>query len=787
MLGLLDMHWSLKFARLTPGFLLTIQSRCVALKAFHCDAILGQMYYKFQGNQRDDYDRFTWVFFLATKDETSGYLKSFITRIENLVDHKVKVIRFDNETELKNKEMNQFYEMKGILRQFSVARTPQQNGVAERRNMTLIKAARTITPTLSFMRPFGCPVTILNTIDHLGKFDGKVDEGFFVGYSMNNKAFRVFNSRTRIVEENLHISFSESTSNVIGSGPDWLFEIDALTRIMNYEQIVAGTQSNGFTDPTNFHDDGSNTSSDDGKKVDEDRRKENECNDQEKEDNVNNTNNVSSIINTAGTNGVNVVDKNISIELLFDPNMPALEDVRTFDFSSNGENNGAVADINNLNTIIQGSRIPTTRIHKDHPLDQVIGDLHSATQTRKMSKNLEEHRFEELLQFKLQDVWTLVDLLNGKKAIGTKWDFRNKRGLQVKLKKDGRFISQDKYVVEILKKFRYIKVKTTSIPMETQKPLLKDEDGEEVDVHMYRYHVNPKISDLYAIKRIFRYLKGQPKLGLWYPKDSPFDLVAYTDSDYARASLDSKFTTGDGKEIVITESSVRRDLQLADEEGIDCLPNSTIFKQLALMGPKTTAWNEFNSIVASERKSDAINADDEITLVNDTDNGMFRMDDLGGEDVFFARNYDNVVEEVVNVAQVSTAATTTTITTEEITSAQALEALKTLKTNVKGIVFQEPEDEIWKMQQGYKVLDWKLYDSCRVHSLMMQSMKIYMLVEKKYPLTPPTLLMMLEKKLQIDCESEMAYQLFNNKEDRIETGSTRNCMVNVAVVAAVIA
>ncbi|GJT02253.1 putative ribonuclease H-like domain-containing protein [Tanacetum coccineum] len=92
----------------------------------------------------NDYSRFTWVFFLATKDETSGILKSFITGIENLVDHKVKVIRCDNETEFKNREMNQFCEMKGILRQFSVARTPQQNGVAERRNRTLIEAARTM-------------------------------------------------------------------------------------------------------------------------------------------------------------------------------------------------------------------------------------------------------------------------------------------------------------------------------------------------------------------------------------------------------------------------------------------------------------------------------------------------------------------------------------------------------------------------------------------------------------------------------------------------------------------
>ncbi|GKF63708.1 hypothetical protein Tco_0187156 [Tanacetum coccineum] len=97
------------------------------------------------------------------------------------------------------------------------------------------------------MKPFGCPVTILNTTDHVGKFDGKANEDFFVRYSLNSKAFKVFNNRTRIVEENLHIRFSESTPNVVGCGPEWLFDIDALIRTINYELIVAGTQSNGFT------------------------------------------------------------------------------------------------------------------------------------------------------------------------------------------------------------------------------------------------------------------------------------------------------------------------------------------------------------------------------------------------------------------------------------------------------------------------------------------------------------------------------------------------------------
>ncbi|GJX24928.1 retrovirus-related pol polyprotein from transposon TNT 1-94 [Tanacetum coccineum] len=272
--------------------------------------------------------------------------------------------------------------------------------------------------------------------DHLSKFDGKTDEGFFVRYSLNSKTFIVFNSRTRIVEENLHIRFSESTPNVVDSGPDWIFNIDALTRTMNYELIVAGTQLIGFYKLQKTNDNSASSrirDNDDGKKVDEDPRKDSECKDQEKEDNVDSTNTV----NAAGTNKVNAVGGKTSIELPFDPIMPALEDDSIFDYSSNDKDDGAEADMNNLDTTIQVSPNPTTRIHKDHPLDQVIADLQSATQTRKMSKNLEEHGFEELLQFKLQEVWTLVDLPNGKKAIGSKWVFRNKkdeRGIMIRNK-----------------------------------------------------------------------------------------------------------------------------------------------------------------------------------------------------------------------------------------------------------------------------------------------------------------------------------------------------------------
>ncbi|GJY56273.1 ribonuclease H-like domain-containing protein [Tanacetum coccineum] len=359
---------------------------------------------------RDDYSRFSWVFFLATKDETSGILKSFIIVVENLIDQRVKVIRCDNGTEFKNKEMNQFYERKGIKREFSVTRTLQQNGVAERKKRTLIEAARTMLadsklpttfwaetvntacyvqnkvlvtkphnktpyelflgrrPALGFMRPFWCPVTILNTIDHLGKFDGKADEGFFIGYSINSKAFRVFNSKTRIVEENLHVQFSENTPNIAESGPDWLFDIDTLTKSMNYKPVIVGNQSN-CNACTKACDDASKARMELVPSKDYillplwhvdpllsqrtkggDSSKDSECSDQEKEDNVNSTNNV----HAASTNEVNVVGAKTSIKLPDDPNMPELEDIV---YSDDYEDVGAEADINNLDTFMHVERI----------------------------------------------------------------------------------------------------------------------------------------------------------------------------------------------------------------------------------------------------------------------------------------------------------------------------------------------------------------------------------------------------------------------------------------------
>jgi hypothetical protein len=111
--------------------------------------------------------------------------------------------------------------------------------IVQPHNKTSYELFRCRTPAIGFLRPFGCHVTILNTLDHLRKFDGKADEGFFVGYSLNSKAFRVYNIRTKKVEESLHIEFLENKSNVEGQGPKWLFDLESLTHSMNYVPVVA--------------------------------------------------------------------------------------------------------------------------------------------------------------------------------------------------------------------------------------------------------------------------------------------------------------------------------------------------------------------------------------------------------------------------------------------------------------------------------------------------------------------------------------------------------------------
>ncbi|GJS91024.1 putative ribonuclease H-like domain-containing protein [Tanacetum coccineum] len=627
----------------------------------------------------DDYSRFTWVFFLASKDATTGILKNFITEIENLVDKK-----------------------KGIKREFSVARTPQQNGVAERRNRKLIENRVLV------VKPHNkTPYELFR-----GKFDGKSDKGFFFGYSLNSKAFRVYIIRTRKVEENLHIRFLEDKPVIVGDGPKWLFDIDVLTKSMNYVPVVAGTNSNDLVgkeesigaghssketrssqdcilmplwkDGSLFYSFLKNASNEEPqpssgveKKDDEGVCKESGIVDQEKYEN--------------STQGVNTVGLSINTE----PDMFSLGDNATHANFFSGETE---VDMSNITTAYPVPSTPNTRIHKDHSLDHVIGDMQSGVLTRRMKKTTNEQGF-------INSVWTLVDLPLGKRAIGTKWVYKNKKDERVaKIKAIRLFLvyasfkdfvvyqidvksaflygkiekevyvcqplgfedpefpdrvykvekalyglhqapraCQDKYVDEILKKFGFSTIKTASTPIETLKLLLKDAEAEDVNVHLYRSIIG-SLMYLTSSRPDIIYLKGQPKLGLWYPKDSPFDLEAYSDSDYAGASLDRKSTIGaanddiqvsvvgltfynlkkvmglkelltfdassiryaltiqalvDGKKVIVTETSVRRALQLKDAKGTECQPNATIFAVLERMGAKTTTWNEFSSTIAS--------------------------------------------------------------------------------------------------------------------------------------------------------------------------------------------
>ncbi|GKA77762.1 ribonuclease H-like domain-containing protein, partial [Tanacetum coccineum] len=522
----------------------------------------------------DDFIRFSWTFFLRTKDETSAILKDFIRQIENQLNQKVKTIRCDNGTEFKNRDMIEFCGLKGIKREYSNARTPQQNGVAERKNKTLIKAARTMLadsflpntfwaeavrtacyvlnrvlvtkphnktpnelltgkkPIISYIRPFGCHVTILNTIDHLGKFVGKSDEGFLVGYSLQSKAFRVYNLETRRVEENLHITILENKPNVAGKGPTWLFDLDYLTDSMNYHFVRSENQanhhagqkeSNQFAGTKDKIDAGNSEQEDESvqdcfelpiwhsysspaSKSDDKReapreeeqvflddlarlqRQEKEANEEAEalrkdleQDSKNLVTQAEAAyipVSTASPNeGLSLSEATNSQE--DDTEIPQNEDIYqdTTDgifTNSSYDDEGAAADFTNLETVVNVSHIPTSRIHSTHPLALILGDPTLTVQTRsKLNKSSGSHAFvsyiqkqrrnnhkdfhhcvfacflsqhepkkisealedeswvdamqEELLQFEIQKVWILVDLPYGKKAIGTKWVYRNKK------------------------------------------------------------------------------------------------------------------------------------------------------------------------------------------------------------------------------------------------------------------------------------------------------------------------------------------------------------------------
>ncbi|KAK1414896.1 hypothetical protein QVD17_30658 [Tagetes erecta] len=191
---------------------------------------------------KDDYSRYTWVRFLAYKSETAEELMKLIPQIEVLGKRKVQAIRSDNGIEFRNHIFNSFCEQRGILRQFSAPRTPQQNGLAERKNRTLVEAARTMLiesklPIIFWAEAVSCAAYVLNRVlivkDKKTKFGAVSDECFFVGYSNTQKAYRVYNKRTQIVQESYYVDWQESNTTSIGCEPAWFYDSTTVFKSFN--------------------------------------------------------------------------------------------------------------------------------------------------------------------------------------------------------------------------------------------------------------------------------------------------------------------------------------------------------------------------------------------------------------------------------------------------------------------------------------------------------------------------------------------------------------------------
>nr|GEU54060.1 ribonuclease H-like domain-containing protein [Tanacetum cinerariifolium] len=698
---------------------------------------------------------------------------------------------------------------KGIKREYSNARTLQQNRVAERKNRTLIEAARTMLadlflpntfwaeavstacyvlnralvttpqnktpyelitgkiPIIIYIRHFGCHVTILNTIDHLGKFEEKSDKGFLVGYSLNSKAFRPVTTKNKAnkIAGPKEANNSAGTQDNIDAGNSKMKakptqEYVILPLWSSYTSTVKSSEAKNVGEKPN-RDIGSKTNKDPVDQEDQTfleelerlKRQENEADDAAKTLRKKFAQSTKDLLLQAGaarassTNYVNTVStpvntasplRNVSIAGPSYPDLsnyanqddsqiPGLKDI--YEVPSDGiftsasyDNKGAVDDFTNLKSTMNVSPIPQSMIHSIHPTTQILEDPNSAVQTRsKVKKSLVAHAFvepkkisqaledeswvdamqEELLQFKTQKsaflygkineevyvsqppgfidpkfpkkVYKVVKALYGLHQAPRAW-YATLSTFLVKQKEDGIFISQDKYVAKILKKFDFMSVKTVSTPIETHKPLVNDEEAADVDVTL-------KTSHLYAVKRIFRRLISwqckKPKIMATstteaeyvaaanclknpvfhsktkhieirhhfirdaYEKKLIHVLKIHTDDNVvdlltkafnvsrqkvstARPKLSTarpKLSTArqklvplvsqtvnnvsqikatvSGQTVLISESSIRRDLLFNNDNGIDCLTVADIYENLPLIGSKSTSWDQFPTNVTS--------------------------------------------------------------------------------------------------------------------------------------------------------------------------------------------
>nr|GEV21168.1 retrovirus-related Pol polyprotein from transposon TNT 1-94 [Tanacetum cinerariifolium] len=466
------------------------------------------------------------------------------------------------------------------------------NGVPKRENKTLIEAARTMLvdfklpttfwakavntacyvinralvikphnktpyelihgrpPLIDFMKPFGCLVTILNTKDYLGKFDKNADEGFFVGYSVVSKAIRVFNKRTRIVEETLNIRFLKNSPNVKGNGPDWLFDIDSLTISINYVPVVARFQTNGIagtkynivahqakkkkepkqeyimisicTTDLLISQDPKDSALDARKKatkVDTSQVSDNGGHDDQITRSEFGSTDGPSSINAASPSPINAAGTPTTMEEEVDMN-----------------------NVDSSNIILDA---PLTKFFKDHPKDQAIGTKWVFTNKKdergiviKNKAILVAQGHTQVEGINCDEEFAPVARIEAIRLCLAYASFKDFVVYQMDVK--------SAFLYETIEKEVYVYQ-----PPGFEYPDFPDKVY-KVEKALYGLHQaprawfqgTPKSLHLYPVKRIFRYLKGQPKLGLWYPRNSPFDLETYSDSDYAGASLDRKSTIG---------------------------------------------------------------------------------------------------------------------------------------------------------------------------------------------------------------------------------------------------
>ncbi|GJU46037.1 retrovirus-related pol polyprotein from transposon TNT 1-94 [Tanacetum coccineum] len=693
----------------------------------------------------DDCTRFCWVFFLASKDETSGILQTFIRQIENQLSHRVKIIRSDNGTEFKNRDMLEFCGNKGIKQEYSTARTPQQNGVAERMNRTLIECRYSQTLSLLLLRKQDEEVELI-VVPSVVKIHEEKDE-----------------SRTTSKNSKPEETLSEPQKEMKDSS---ISKIQAFQRSWKEFAYIAFRTAD--------HDD--------------------------------------SLMP--------------ELEIFHKPETGIFDSILMMRKCDK-------TDFNSLPTEIEVSPTPTLRIHSIHPKSQILGDPKSAVQTRskelKSCEALQDDSWvqamqEELLQFKLQQVWVLVDLPHGMKVIGTKWVYRNKRDERgVVVRNKARLVAQG-YTQE--EGIDYDEVFAPVARIEAIRFQMSSM-GELTFFLGYskRLLISCCQEDLQVSQGI------NQNLGLWYPRESPLDLEAFSDSDYGGSNLDRKSTTDT---IYEEQSPVHHHFSPPQEQASSQMPMDDLLHEVPklisridslemdLKQTKLTMGNAIVKLVKKVKKLEGFMKRRNLVLTDSEEEepevqGRKSQDDpldssvqglvilpttksidkgrrykrrkeTKGKKVVSSLDFQEEVDagaEQVNTAsaeQVSTAEgvntgsiklstvseqvstgneQVSTVGTKESTSSQdkgqregkapMLSEETPKKYGMDGpedkfregflkclrIMFEEPlsTDPIWSELGQQKIISWRYYDTCRVHCLNLESMDVYMLSERKYPLS----------------------------------------------------